>query len=52
MSNIITTIKNRRAIVRGNREMWHIINSAGTTAMRDELLVMHQRQMDNNRRSA
>ncbi len=49
MSNIMKTIKHRRAVVRGEREMWHIINSAGTTAMRDELIVMHQRQMDSSR---
>lgn len=49
MLSIMKAVKTRRSVARGDREMWHIINTAGTSAMRDELIVMHQRQIDSLR---
>ena len=46
MLSIMKAAKSRRAVARGDRAMWHIINTAGTPAMRDELIIMHQRQID------
>jgi hypothetical protein len=49
MSGIIRSINHRRAIARDERRMWRVINSTGSPAMRDELIVMHQHQLGRNR---
>ncbi len=49
MSSVIRTINDRRTAARNERRMWRVINSAGSPSMRDELIVMHQREQDGKR---
>ena len=45
MSRIINTIKSRRSEARSHRAIARSMESAGSPAMRDELIVMAQRPL-------
>ena len=44
MSSIISTLRKRRLAARNDRAMARIIAGAGSPAMRDELIIISQRQ--------
>ena len=44
MSSIIKTLKNRRIAARNDRALELIIAGVGSPAMRDELIIISQRQ--------
>ncbi len=49
MSSIISTMKKRRIAARNDRALARVIAGAGSPAMRDELIVISQRQAGVNR---
>ncbi len=49
MSSIISTLKKRHIAARNDRAIARVIAGAGSPAMRDELIIISQRQASTNR---